>query len=86
LKDYSPTFSASPNYFNNTPTVKIVENIDRHAIDREKDLDLENIDRTPINNNGSISVKMVRRDAAFIPSEKIFDNYSEVETLPVVLT
>jgi hypothetical protein len=84
--DHSKIEEAIDNYFNNTPTVKIVENIDRHAIDREKDLDLENIDRTPINNNGSISVNVVRWDDAFIPSEEIFDNYSEVETPPVVLT
>jgi uncharacterized protein YjbI with pentapeptide repeats len=58
--DHKKIEEAIDNYFNNTPTAKIIENLDRHAIDRKKDLDRENANDTPINNNRSISDKLVR--------------------------
>jgi hypothetical protein len=53
--DHSKIEEAIDNYFNNTPTAQIIDNLDRHAIDRQKDLDLENIDRTLLKNQGSIT-------------------------------
>ncbi len=72
--DHNKIKDAIDNYFNNTPTAKIIENLDRHAIDRQKDLDRQNINHPPINNKRSISDKLVRfeevspanQDAAFI--------------------
>jgi uncharacterized protein YjbI with pentapeptide repeats len=58
--DHNKIKAAIDNYFTNTPTVKIIENLDRHAIDRKKYLNRENIDHPPINNKGSISDKLVR--------------------------
>lgn len=66
--------NALDNYFQNTPTAKIIENLDRHAIDRQKDLDRDNIDCLAVNNKGSLSDNLVKfedvspanRDAAFI--------------------
>jgi hypothetical protein len=53
--DHINIAEAIDNYFNNTPTAKIVENLDRHAIDREKDLDREKINHTLVKNQGSIT-------------------------------
>jgi hypothetical protein len=39
---------AIDSYFKNTLTAKIIENLDRHAIDRKKDLERENFDRIPV--------------------------------------
>jgi hypothetical protein len=72
--DHNKIAEAIDNYFNNTPTAKIIENSDRHAIDRKKDLDRQNINHLPVNNKRSISDKLVRfeevspanQDAAFI--------------------
>jgi hypothetical protein len=65
---------AIDNYFQNTPTAKIIENLDRHSLDRKEDLDRENINHPPVNNKESIIGKLVRfeevspanQDAAFI--------------------
>ena len=72
--DHSKIKDAIDSYFNNTPTAKIIENLDRHAVDRNEDLARENIDRPSINNKKSISAKLLRfeevspasQDAAFI--------------------
>jgi uncharacterized protein YjbI with pentapeptide repeats len=72
--DHNKIKAAIDGYFENTPTAKIIENLDCHAIDRKKDLDRENIDRTSKSNKGLIFEKLVRfeevspanRDAAFI--------------------
>ena len=42
--DHNKIEDAIDSYFKNTPTTKIIENLDRHSADREKDLDRENID------------------------------------------
>ncbi len=72
--DHNKIENAIDNYFQNTPTAKIIENLDRHAIDRQKDLDRENIDCLPVNNKVALSENLVRfedvspanRDAAFV--------------------
>ncbi|PSB58527.1 hypothetical protein [Chamaesiphon polymorphus] len=72
--DHNKIRDAIDNYFNNTPPTKIIENLDRHAIDRKKDLEQENINHPPSNNKISRSDKLVRfeevspanRDAAFL--------------------
>lgn len=72
--DHNKIRDAIDNYFQNTPPAKIIENLDRHTIDRKKDLERENIEHTSINHKESIIGKLVRfeevspanRDAAFI--------------------
>jgi hypothetical protein len=67
--DHNKIEDAIDNYFTNTPTAKIIENLDRHRIERK-----ENLDRTTVNNKESVIGKLVRfeevspanQDAAFI--------------------
>ena len=40
--DHNKIKAAIDNYFANTPTAKIIENLDRHSADRKEDLDREN--------------------------------------------
>ena len=51
--DHSKIEEAIDNYFNNTPTAQIIDNLDRHAIDRKRDLDREKINHTLVKNQGS---------------------------------
>jgi hypothetical protein len=46
--DHNKIEDAIDSYFKDTPTAKIIENLDRHAIDRKKDLERENLDRIPV--------------------------------------
>jgi hypothetical protein len=48
--DHNKIEDAIDRYFENTPSAKIIENLDRHAIDRKKylDLDRENLDQIPV--------------------------------------
>jgi tetratricopeptide (TPR) repeat protein len=74
MLDHSKIEEAIDNYFNNTPTAKIIENLDRHGADRDKDLERENINRQATNNKDSIVGNLVRfeevspanQDAAFL--------------------
>jgi hypothetical protein len=49
--DHNKIEDAIDSYFKNTPTTKIIENLDRLSADREKDLDQENINHNAINHN-----------------------------------
>jgi hypothetical protein len=72
--DHKKIEEAIDNYFTNTPTAKIIENLDRHSTTRLKNLDREDIDRTPVNNKEPLVGKLVRfeevspanQDAAFL--------------------
>jgi hypothetical protein len=72
--DHNKIKDAIDNYFTNTPTAKILENLERHAIDREEDLERQNINHTLLKNKGLISDNLVRfeevspanQDAVFI--------------------
>jgi uncharacterized protein YjbI with pentapeptide repeats len=72
--DHNKIEDAIDSYFKNTPTAKIIENLDRHSADREKDLDRENINRKTANNRDLIVANLVRfeevspanQDAAFL--------------------
>jgi uncharacterized protein YjbI with pentapeptide repeats len=72
--DHRKIEDAIDSYFKNTPTVKIIENLDRLSADREKDLDRENINHKTANNKDSIIGNLVRfeevspanQDAAFL--------------------
>jgi hypothetical protein len=58
--DHNKIKDAIDSYFKNTPTAKIIENLDRHSADREKDLDRENINYKTTNNKDSIEGNLVR--------------------------
>jgi hypothetical protein len=47
--DHNKIEDAIDSYFKNTPTAKIIENLDRLSADREKDLDREDTNHTPVN-------------------------------------
>jgi uncharacterized protein YjbI with pentapeptide repeats len=47
--DHKKIEDAINSYFKNTPTAKIIENLDRLSADRDKDLDRENINHQAIN-------------------------------------
>jgi hypothetical protein len=72
--DHKKIEDAIDSYFKNTPTAKIIENLDRLSADREKDLDRENINHKIANNKDSIIGNLVRfeevspahQDAAFL--------------------
>jgi hypothetical protein len=72
--DHKKIEDAIDSYFKNTPTTKIIENLDRHSADRDKDLDRENINHQATNNKDSIVGNLVRfeevspanQDAAFL--------------------
>jgi hypothetical protein len=77
--DHKKIEDAIDSYFKNTPTAKIIENLDRLSADRDKDLDRENINHKTINhkttsNKDSIVGNLVRfeevspanQDAAFL--------------------
>jgi uncharacterized protein YjbI with pentapeptide repeats len=72
--DHKKIEDAIDSYFKNTPTAKIIENLDRHSADREQDLDRENINHKNANNKGSVIGNLVRfeevspanQDAAFL--------------------
>jgi hypothetical protein len=72
--DHKKIEDAIDSYFKNTPTAKIIENLDRHGADRDKDLERENINRQATNNKDSIVGNLVRfeevspanQDAAFL--------------------
>jgi uncharacterized protein YjbI with pentapeptide repeats len=74
MVDHKKIEEAIDSYFKNTPTAKIIENLDRHSIERKKDLDRENINHKPVNNKNSIVDNLVRfeevspanQDVAFI--------------------
>lgn len=74
MLDHSKIEEAIDNYFNNTPIEKIIENLDRHSADRDKDLERENINHQATNNKDSIVGNLVRfeevspanQDAAFL--------------------
>jgi Tetratricopeptide repeat len=72
--DHKKIEEAIDSYFKNTPTAKIIENLDRHSADRDKDLERENINHQATNNKDSIVGNLVRfeevspanKDAAFL--------------------
>jgi hypothetical protein len=72
--DHKKIEDAIDSYFKNTPTAKIIENLDRHSADRDKDLERENINHKATNNKDSIIGNLVRfeevspanQDAAFL--------------------
>jgi Pentapeptide repeats (8 copies) len=72
--DHKKIEEAIDSYFKNTPTAKIIENLDRLSADREKDLDREKINHKATNNKNSIIGNLVRfeevspanQDAAFL--------------------
>jgi hypothetical protein len=72
--DHSKIKDSIENYFNNIPTVKIIENLDLHSADRKEDLERENINHPPVNKKDSTIGKLVRfeevspanTDAAFL--------------------
>ncbi len=72
--DHKKIEDAIDSYFKNTPTAKILENLDRHSADRDKDLERENINHKATNNKNSIIDNLVRfeevspanQDAAFL--------------------
>jgi large subunit ribosomal protein L1 len=72
--DHKKIEDAIDSYFKNTPTAKIIENLDRLSADREKDLERENINHKTANSKDSIIGNLVRfeevspanQDAAFL--------------------
>ena len=72
--DHKKVEDAINSYFKNTPNAKIIENLDRHSADRDKDLDRENINHEATNNKDLIIGNLVRfeevspanQDAAFL--------------------
>jgi uncharacterized NAD(P)/FAD-binding protein YdhS len=72
--DHKKIEDAIDSYFKNTPTAKIIENLDRLSADREKDLDRENINHKTANSKDSIIGNLVKfeevspanQDAAFL--------------------
>lgn len=52
--DHNKIKEAIDNYFTNTPTAKIIENLDRHQNSRDEDLDREKINHVFEKNQGSI--------------------------------
>ncbi len=46
--DHKKIEDAIDSYFKNTPTAKIIENLDRHSADLEKDLNRENINHIEV--------------------------------------
>ncbi len=72
--DHNKIENAIDSYFKNTPTAKIIENLDHHSADRDKDLERENISHKATNNKDSIVGNLVRfeevspanQDAAFL--------------------
>jgi hypothetical protein len=58
--DHSKIKDSIENYFNNTPTAKIIENLDLHSADRKEDLERENINHLPVNKKDSTIGKLVR--------------------------
>jgi hypothetical protein len=58
--DHNKIEDVIDNYFKNTPTAKIIENLDRLSADREKDLDRENINRKTANNMDLVVGNLVR--------------------------
>ena len=58
--DHNKIKDAIDNYFANTPTAKIIENLDRHSADRDKDLDRKNINHETTNNNDLVTGNLVR--------------------------
>jgi uncharacterized protein YjbI with pentapeptide repeats len=72
--DHKKIEEAIDSYFKNTPTAKIIENLDRLSADRDKDLDRENINHKTTSNKDSIVGNLVRfeevspanQDAAFL--------------------
>jgi phycoerythrin beta chain len=72
--DHKKIEDAIDSYFKNTPTAKIIENLDRLSADRDKDLERENINHKATNNKDSIIGNLVRfeevspanQDAAFL--------------------
>jgi hypothetical protein len=74
MMDHRKIEDAIDSYFKNTPTAKIIENLDRLSADRDKDLDRENINYKTANNKDSVIGNLVRfeevspanQDAAFL--------------------
>jgi hypothetical protein len=72
--DHNKIEDVIDSYFKNTPTAKIIENLDRLSADRDKDLDRENINHKTTSNKDSIVGNLVRfeevspanQDAAFL--------------------
>ena len=72
--DHKKIEDAIDSYFKNTPTAKIIENLDRLSADREKDLERENINHKTTHNNDPVIGNLVRfeevspanQDAAFL--------------------
>jgi hypothetical protein len=72
--DHKKIEDAIDSYFKNTPTAKIIENLDRHSADRDKDLERENINRKTASNRDLVVGNLVRfeevspanQDAAFL--------------------
>lgn len=58
--DHKKIEDAIDSYFKNTPTAKIIENLDRLSADREKDLDRENINHKTANNKDAVISNLVR--------------------------
>jgi uncharacterized protein YjbI with pentapeptide repeats len=58
--DHKKIEDAIDSYFKNTPTAKIIENLDRLNADREKDLERENINHKTANSKDSIIGNLVR--------------------------
>jgi hypothetical protein len=58
--DHNKIEDAIDRYFKDTPTAKIIENLDRLSADREKDLDRENINRKTANNRDLVVGNLVR--------------------------
>ena len=58
--DHRKIEDAIDSYFKNTPTAKIIENLDRLSADREKDLDRENINHKITHNNDVVIGNLVR--------------------------
>ena len=72
--DHNKIEDAVNSYFKNTPTAKIIENLDRHSADRDKDLDRANVSHEATNNKELVTCNLVRfeevspanQDAAFL--------------------
>jgi hypothetical protein len=58
--DHSRIKDAIDSYFKNTPTAKIIENLDRHSADRKEDLERENINHPSIDKKDLTIDKLVR--------------------------
>jgi hypothetical protein len=59
--DHNKIEDAIDSYFKNTPTAKIIKNLDRHSADRAKNLDREDTNHTPVNNKELIFEKRGKR-------------------------